>query len=98
MKNDVGFIQREPGDDGRVFMPLEVYEELRQFCRSHGETDLPSFAPTSVVEPLVAPVVAPVEDKGTSPITQEVTDVFVGTPKRKSWKNTIVEDVEGQDG
>ena len=26
-----------------VTMPLDVYEEIRQFCRRHGETDLPGF-------------------------------------------------------
>ena len=29
--------------DNVVSMPLEVYSLLCEFCRRHGETDLPSF-------------------------------------------------------
>ena len=30
--------------DEFVTMPLSLYEEVRLFCRHHGETDLPGFA------------------------------------------------------
>lgn len=29
--------------EGKAILSRETYEELRMFCRMHGETDLPTF-------------------------------------------------------
>ena len=43
MQSDVTLI-KQTVDGNMVTMPLFVYEEIRAFCRQHGETDLPGFA------------------------------------------------------
>ena len=43
MQSDITLI-KQTVDGNMVTMPLFVYEEIRAFCRQHGETDLPGFA------------------------------------------------------
>ncbi len=42
MQSDVTLI-KQTVDGNMVTMPLFVYEEIRAFCRQHGETDLIGF-------------------------------------------------------
>jgi hypothetical protein len=44
MRTDVTFINYDAKTD-TVTMPRDVYDEIFQFCRQHGETDLPAFVP-----------------------------------------------------
>ena len=42
MQTDVSTIKYDQ-QTNLVTMPLVTYEEIRQFCRQHGETDLPGW-------------------------------------------------------